>query len=57
MEKQAFRVTEYVAPLILVLVIAAGIGWLAMRLWREAAQARPDSRPGVSDYRFTPTDK
>lgn len=57
MEKQAFRVTEYIAPLLLVLLVALGIGWLAMRLWREAAESRPESRPGISDYRFSPTEK
>jgi hypothetical protein len=53
MSNQRFRPTEYVAPIILVLLVALAIVWLATRLWRQAAATPPEPRPGMADYRFT----
>ena len=47
-----FRATEYVAPVILILMLTAALVWLAMRLWRQSETAPPEPTPGISDYRM-----
>ena len=53
MNQQRFRMTEYLAPAVLVLIVALGIGWMAVRLWRESSTAPPEPQPGASDYRLS----
>lgn len=52
-KREGFRATEYAAPLILVVLIALGVGWLMMRLWRKSLAAPPEPRPAPTDYRLT----
>ncbi len=49
---QRFRKTEYAAPIVLVLLLALTLAWLASRLWRDAASAPKEPKPGPADYRF-----